>query len=699
MTINDPAATLEPNGHNKDGLASTTGGGPQRARGAVKFTFPGGSRPLSGYTVKRGIGVGGFGEVYYATSDAGKEVALKHIQRNMDVELRGVSQCLNLKHPHLLALFDIRYDDDGDAWVVMEYVNGESLKDVLDRNPHGLPPEEVERWFTGIAAGVAYLHDHGIVHRDLKPGNIFIDDGVVKIGDYGLSKFISVSRRSGQTESVGTFHYMAPEIGKGCYGKEVDIYALGIILHEMLTGNVPFDGESSQEIMMKHLTAEPNLSDLPAPCRGAIGRALAKDPDERYANVGAMLVDLGWERGPSPAIRPVAGDPVVSAAAPRGPRSAGNTDPPIRAESADGTLYIADDEGEMVFGPLTQLSVPAPTAHVHLRPASPPEPIAGAVQSAWTSLAHWWNNARLPIFAKLLLLVGAVVLLAMNAGWIVPVGIALAITYAVYLLVRLVVTGGTTAGADAIRTDQVAGGAPANKHRGRRKRRDDAWRDAVRARPPRERLTELLGSMLMASATAGILSLVMLLVSGHDFAGSYQNWVSYFAWMFTVSVAGAWAILAAGKVWEGNKGEQILRRFALLAVGLLVGAAAWGVDVALMVQPAFDLDVRSVSDRQLPSAMYDPSGSPTLPVYLVYFAGLFFLVRWWLQADPARYTRLSLWSTTVCVLWAGAIHLVWPFPQPWGLMIAAIMSIAVQISAPWASIAERTAAAGELAEA
>ncbi|MCA9233723.1 MAG: serine/threonine protein kinase, partial [Planctomycetales bacterium] len=193
-------------------------------------------------------------------SDAGKELAVKRIQRNMEVEVRGVTQCINLKHPNLVSLYDIKYDDEGQAWVVMEYVSGDSLKDVLDRNPNGMPFSEVYDWFQGIARGVAYLHDQGIVHRDLKPGNIFLDGDIVKIGDYGLSKYISCSRRSGQTESVGTFHYMAPEIGKGVYGKEIDVYALGIILFEMLTGRVPFEGESSQEIIMKHLTADPDLS-------------------------------------------------------------------------------------------------------------------------------------------------------------------------------------------------------------------------------------------------------------------------------------------------------------------------------------------------------------------------------------------------------------------------------------------------------
>ncbi|MEX0710925.1 MAG: serine/threonine-protein kinase, partial [Pirellulales bacterium] len=258
----------------------------------MKFTYPSGSRPLEGYTIKRGIGRGGFGEVYYASSDAGKEVALKLIRRNLDVELRGVTQCLNLKHPNLLGLFDIRQDDLGDSWVVMEYVAGECLEEAISRHAAGIPRDEALSWFHGVAAGVTYLHDRGIVHRDLKPGNIFCDEGLVKIGDYGLSKFISASRRSGQTESVGTVHYMAPEIGNGRYGKEIDIYALGIILYEMLTGRVPFDGESVGEVLMKHLTAEPDLSGLEPPFQAAIARTLTKNPDGRIQSVGELLAML-----------------------------------------------------------------------------------------------------------------------------------------------------------------------------------------------------------------------------------------------------------------------------------------------------------------------------------------------------------------------------------------------------------------------
>jgi hypothetical protein len=286
----------------------------------MKFCYRSGQRPLDGFTIKRGIGKGGFGEVYFALSDGGKEVALKLIRGDGLMELRGVAHCLNLKHPNLVALYDLRTDTQGDHWVVMEYVAGEALNVVLSRHPNGVSRELVREWFLGIARAVGYLHDHGIVHRDLKPGNVFLENGTVKIGDYGLSKSISTSQRTGQTQSIGTVQYMAPEISTGNYNKQIDVYAAGIMLYEMLTGRVPFEGESCGEILMKHLTQPPDLSKLPAEFVPIVAKALAKNPAQRYGSMGEMaraIEALGSEgkaapvQSPAPAPRPR--EPVLEA--------------------------------------------------------------------------------------------------------------------------------------------------------------------------------------------------------------------------------------------------------------------------------------------------------------------------------------------------------------------------------------------------
>jgi serine/threonine protein kinase len=258
----------------------------------MRFTYGPNDRPLDGYTIQQGLGRGGFGEVYQAVSDGGKQVALKLVQRNLEVELRGVSQCLNLKHANLVSVYDVKQAANGDSWVVMEFVQGDTLDQVIARHPQGLPPAEALAWLRGICAGVGYLHAQGIVHRDLKPGNTFVESDVVKIGDYGLSKFISTSRRSGQTTSIGTVHYMAPEVLNGRYGKEVDLYAIGVIMYEMLAGRVPFNGQTPAEILMKHLTETPDLTPLPPAFRPVVARLLDKDPYRRYSSVPALVADL-----------------------------------------------------------------------------------------------------------------------------------------------------------------------------------------------------------------------------------------------------------------------------------------------------------------------------------------------------------------------------------------------------------------------
>lgn len=225
----------------------------------MAFQFNQGDRPLDGYTIQRGVGRGGFGEVYYALSDGGKEVALKYLRENPSVELRGVAHCLNLKSPYLVGLHDVKQNEHGDHFVIMEFVTGPSLRDLMNAEAAGLGAQKAAYFLREIAKGLAYLHDRGIVHRDLKPGNIFYEDGYVKIGDYGLAKLMATSQHSGQTMSVGTVHYMAPEVGSGNYDRTIDIYALGVMLYEMLLGRVPFAGATMGEVLMKHLTAQPEV--------------------------------------------------------------------------------------------------------------------------------------------------------------------------------------------------------------------------------------------------------------------------------------------------------------------------------------------------------------------------------------------------------------------------------------------------------
>jgi len=343
-----------------------------------RYTFTSGARPLEGFTIKRAIGRGGFGEVYYATSDSGKEVALKLITRNLEIERRGVVQCMNLKCQNLLAIHDIKANESGDTFVVMEYVAGPSLANVLANYPDGMPPAEVRSWLRGLVDGVSYLHDHGIVHRDLKPANLFMEEGIVKIGDYGLSKMITSQAASNHSESIGTCHYMAPEISTGKYNKPIDIYAMGVILYEMITGRVPFGGETVGEVLIKHLTTRPDLSPLPEPFREIIGQALSKDPAHRPARVVDLLPP-----GDAPRPRDVRfiGEGKVAAPAPPPAR-------PARKGADDDVLRITDEEPVLYIGPDTRPPRARPAANFNPwarrgpRPAPSPRPAPNPARAA-----------------------------------------------------------------------------------------------------------------------------------------------------------------------------------------------------------------------------------------------------------------------------------------------------------------------------
>lgn len=297
----------------------------------MRFTYRWGQRPLDGFTIKRGLGQGGFGEVYFAVSDGGKEVALKLLVRGRtDTELRGISNCLNFKHPNLVHLYDLRTDERGDHWLVMEYVHGEPLSTVLNRNPKGLPADQARDWFVQVAGAVSYLHDHAVIHRDIKPGNVFVEHGVLKLGDYGLSKTVSAASLT-QSANVGTVYYMAPEVGKGACTKQVDVYACGVMFYEMLTGEVPFRGDSWAEVALRHQTDTPELARVPAEYLTIIEKALHKKAELRYADIDEMVRAVESVSRLGPPAKPE--EPAVIVANARPERKSPPVPPPLPKRS------------------------------------------------------------------------------------------------------------------------------------------------------------------------------------------------------------------------------------------------------------------------------------------------------------------------------------------------------------------------------
>jgi hypothetical protein len=443
----------------------------------------------------------------------------------------------------------------------------------------------------------------------------------------------------------------------------VDIYALGIILYEMLAGRVPFEGESSQEIIMKHLTDLPAVGGLPDGYREVVAQALSKDPQARFATAEEMHLTLGKTLGWETQVNV---PPVLS----------------TTARQHLGTVVIGD---ELASKP----GVLDATVVEHVAAASSPEPIAQAVRQGGYKFRDWWHST--PGIVQFSVLAGSVLLLILQARWLLLAGIVLGFVYLIYFVIRNTVaalSGARNRGRDSTTVVPVASQQPQARRRQTRVSWQQVARTVLREKASGERFTELSGTLLLSSIVVGVLSLVMLIAAGQPIDGSIDMFAR-FTWLATVSMAGSWVVLMSCKFWEGEAGEPLSRRFVLLGVGLLWGFAGYfgGDFLSVTLDPAAGDQLSSdpMLRNVYPSSLFQESGGPSLASYLVYFGGLLSIIRWWKQADPLRATRFSLFTTGSTAV--GALFL--PLPLPWGLMIAITTSAAVQLSAPWISGPQR----------
>lgn len=259
----------------------------------------------SRYDIKMLIGDGGMANVYLAYDRTLKRhVAIKMLRYELSKDERFIkrfkresAQVINLDHPNIVHVYTVG-DYKQQPFIVMEYVKGKTLKDYL-REHKALDPQIAMHIMTQLAEGVLYAHQNKIIHRDLKTQNIMItDEQVVKITDFGIALSSNEADVTQTNTIMGSVHYLAPELARGNLATErSDIYALGIILYELLTGDVPFKGEGAVNIALQHLEAEmPSIKlvneDLPNSLDNIIKRCTCKVPADRYHSVTELLVDL-----------------------------------------------------------------------------------------------------------------------------------------------------------------------------------------------------------------------------------------------------------------------------------------------------------------------------------------------------------------------------------------------------------------------
>ncbi len=256
------------------------------------------------YRLERKLGTGGMADVWLAEDqELGRHIAVKilHERYANDEQFverfrREATHAAGLSHPNIVSIYD-RGVSDGSYYIVMEYVEGRTLKElIVTRGPCPVPV--AISYTRQILAALRYAHKNGIIHRDIKPHNVIVDrEGRIKVADFGIAR-AGTSEMTEAGSIVGTAQYLSPEQARGApVDESSDIYSTGIVLYELLTGTVPFNGETPVEIAMKHLSQTPEAPsqrrpDIPHDLDLVVLRALAKEPAERYRTAAELDRDL-----------------------------------------------------------------------------------------------------------------------------------------------------------------------------------------------------------------------------------------------------------------------------------------------------------------------------------------------------------------------------------------------------------------------
>ncbi|WP_394185536.1 Stk1 family PASTA domain-containing Ser/Thr kinase [Metabacillus halosaccharovorans] len=264
-----------------------------------------GKRISGRYKILEVVGGGGMANVYLARDMIlEREVAMKVLRFDFsnDDEFikrfrREAQSATSLAHPNIVSIYDVG-EEDGIYYIVMEYVEGQTLKQYIQQFAP-VHPRKAVSIMVQIASAIQHAHDNQIIHRDIKPHNILIDHhGNVKVTDFGIAMALSATTITQTNSVLGSVHYLSPEQARGgLANKKSDIYSIGIVFFELLTGRLPFDGESAISIALKHLQSEtPSPKrwnpDIPQSIENIIIKSTAKDPFHRYDNVEELENDL-----------------------------------------------------------------------------------------------------------------------------------------------------------------------------------------------------------------------------------------------------------------------------------------------------------------------------------------------------------------------------------------------------------------------